>query len=70
MPLDIARDRVQQLAAQGAAIVEVLPREEFDREHLAGAISLPLDQFKPEAIKNTVGNNHKRPIVVYCQSSD
>ena len=70
MPLDIGRDRVQQLATQGAAIVEVLPAEEYKNEHLAGAISLPLDDFKLDAIERTLGKDRARHIVVYCQSSD
>jgi len=55
---------------EGAAIVEVLPREEFDKEHLPGAISLPLDELKPEAVEHALGGDHNRGIVVYCQSTD
>jgi rhodanese-related sulfurtransferase len=70
MPQDIARDRVQQLMKQGAAIVEVLPREEFENEHLRGAVNLPLGDFKPEAIDNIIGTERNRAVVVYCQGSD
>jgi rhodanese-related sulfurtransferase len=70
MPHDIERDRVQQLMSQGAAIVEVLPHEEFENEHLPGAISLPLGDFKPEAIDRLIGTDRNRAIVLYCQGSD
>ncbi len=70
MPRDIARDQVQRLAGQGAAIVEVLPREQFEQEHLPGAISLPLDDFKPDNVQQGLGSDLERPIVLYCQSTD
>jgi rhodanese-related sulfurtransferase len=70
MPHDIARDRVQNLMAEGAAIVEVLPREEFQNEHLPGAINLPLDGLEPEAVDRRIGADRERAVVVYCQGSD
>ena len=65
MPTDIARDRVQRLQADGALLVEVLPQEEYDREHLAGAISLPLGKLTRDAALEKLPRD--RPIVVYCQ---
>ena len=43
----IGKQEVQQLTASGAAIVEVLPRKEYERAHLPGAISLPLAELYP-----------------------
>jgi rhodanese-related sulfurtransferase len=34
--------RLQELLANGAQLIEVLPRAEYGEEHLPGAISLPL----------------------------
>jgi rhodanese-related sulfurtransferase len=65
MPVDVMRDRVQQLAADGAQLVEVLPEEEYDREHLPGAINLPLANLTRDSAMHTL--LAKRPIVVYCQ---
>jgi len=63
MPTPIQRDDVRQLVAAGAQLVEVLPREEFEREHLPGAISLPLEELRRE----TAGClRRERPVVVYC----
>jgi rhodanese-related sulfurtransferase len=51
------------LAEQGAQLVEVLPGEEFESEHIRGAISLPLKDLNPESAKRL---DRERPIVVYC----
>jgi rhodanese-related sulfurtransferase len=67
MPQDISRDRVQELQGRGAALVEVLPKEEFDREHIAGAISLPLDELRASSAERLLGPDKLQPIVVYCQ---
>jgi rhodanese-related sulfurtransferase len=70
MPQDIDRQRVQSLQARGAAIVEVLPAEEFTHEHLPHAVSLPLEELRAAAAEQRVGSDKQRPIVVYCQSVD
>ena len=46
MPKEIDRDEVQRLLAEGAQLVEVLPREEFEEEHLPGAINMPLRRLE------------------------
>ncbi len=70
MPHDIQRDRVKELQAGGAAIVEVLPREEFDHEHLSGAVNLPLRELRRETAERLIGSDKERAVVVYCQGSD
>jgi rhodanese-related sulfurtransferase len=70
MPQDVERDRVRQLQAQGAAIVETLPKEEFEHEHLAGAISLPLSELNANSAERVLGADKSRAIVTYCQGSD
>ena len=37
--------RLQELLADGAQLIEVLPRAEFAEEHLPGAVSLPLKEL-------------------------
>lgn len=51
------------MAAAGAQIVEVLPADEYDDDHLPGAISLPLRRLETDAA--TVLDRN-RPVVVYC----
>jgi rhodanese-related sulfurtransferase len=63
MPREIGRDEVQRLVAQGAQLVEVLPPEEYEEQHLPGAISLPLRKIETEARTRLDPN---RPVVVYC----
>ncbi len=63
MPKEIGRDDVQRLAREGAQIVEVLPREEYDEEHLPGAINTPLKELDATSVAELARD---RPIVVYC----
>jgi rhodanese-related sulfurtransferase len=67
MPIEIHdRREVQALMERGAQIVEVLPRKEFEEDHLPGAIHLPLRKVEAEARQRLDGD---RPIVVYCWDS-
>jgi rhodanese-related sulfurtransferase len=64
MPIVIDRDRVRQLVEQEAAqLVEVLPRAEYDEEHLAGAVSLPLKQLSAATAATL---DRARPVITYC----
>jgi rhodanese-related sulfurtransferase len=59
----IGLDRLRKLLADGAQLVEVLPSNEFDDEHLPGAINIPLKALAAA----TVGVlDRSRPVVVYC----
>ncbi|HEX2385565.1 MAG TPA: rhodanese-like domain-containing protein [Candidatus Binatia bacterium] len=62
----IDREEVQRLMEEGCALVEVLPRKEYDRVHLPGAISLPLAELYPFS---GALPEKGRPIVVYCYDS-
>jgi len=59
----IDRRAVQRLAAGGAQLVEVLPRDEFDDEHLPGALHLPLKSLTAETARLL---DQGRPVIVYC----
>lgn len=63
MPTIVDRDRVIDLVADQAQLVEVLPREEYDEEHLPEAISLPLKTLDRESAALL---DRARPVVVYC----
>lgn len=64
MPTAADRFEVLRLVAEdGAQLVEVLPRDEFDEEHLEGAIHLPLKQLSAESAQVL---DRGRPVVVYC----
>jgi rhodanese-related sulfurtransferase len=63
MPTRTDRDPVHELMGGGAQIVEVLPRAEYDDEHLPGAISIPLKELDEERVRQL---DPARPTVVYC----
>jgi rhodanese-related sulfurtransferase len=64
MPTAIARRDVLRLVEGGAQLVEVLPRDEYDEEHLPGALSLPLKALTAETAQRLLAPG--RPVVVYC----
>ncbi len=64
MPREIGRDDVRRLVEQGAQLVEVLPDEEYQQEHLPGAINLPLKQLTRLEAERQLRRD--RPVIVYC----
>jgi rhodanese-related sulfurtransferase len=42
---DADHEQVQELSAAGAQLVEMLPREEYEEEHLPEAIDIPLKEL-------------------------
>jgi rhodanese-related sulfurtransferase len=63
MPRRIEIDGLRELLDAGAQLVEVLPQEEYDEEHLPGAINIPLKTLDAET---TAGLDKANPVVVYC----
>jgi rhodanese-related sulfurtransferase/CBS domain-containing protein len=66
MPREIDRFEVQRLIDRGAQLVEVLPATQYERKHIAGAISLPLKDLGAKA-RDVLDNT--RPVVTYCYDS-
>jgi rhodanese-related sulfurtransferase len=64
MPIPIDRDDLQRLVREeDAQLVEVLPADEFEDEHLPGAINIPL---KTLDVQSTASLDPQRPVIVYC----
>jgi rhodanese-related sulfurtransferase len=63
MPTEIDRSQLQSLVKGGAQLVEVLPADEYEEDHLPGAISLPLRRLETEAVRLL---DRTRPVIVYC----
>ena len=42
--------KVRQLVDEGAQLVEVLPRDEYEEQHLPGAIGIPLKELDADAV--------------------
>ena len=59
----IRREEVRELLKEGAQLVEVLPREEYEEEHIAGAINIPLKELNRETALQL---DRSRPVIVYC----
>ncbi len=63
MPTPIDREEVLRLVSEGAQLVEVLGRPEYEQEHLPGAINIPLEELNREAARRL---DRDRPVIVYC----
>lgn len=64
MPTSIGRDELHRLMREEhAQLVEVLPPDEYQDEHLPGAINVPLKTLDAQ----TTGRlDPGRPVIVYC----
>ena len=54
---------VKQLLDQGAQLLDVLGEDEFEHDHLPGAINVPLKKLDATT---AAGLDRNRPVVVYC----
>jgi rhodanese-related sulfurtransferase len=63
MPTEIRREEVCRMVEDGAQLVEVLPAEEYETEHLPGAINIPLPQLDRQT---TAALQQDQPVIVYC----
>ncbi len=63
MPRDVFRADVRKMVQEGAQLVEVLARQEYEDEHLPGAINIPLKELDRET---TAQLKRDAPVIVYC----
>ena len=63
MPERIEVERVREVEAQGAQLVEVLPAQEYAEQHLAGAINIPLKTLDADTTAELAKSD---PVIVYC----
>ena len=54
---------VKRLLAQGAQLVDVLGEDEFEHDHLPGAINIPLKRLDAKTVASL---DRERPVLVYC----
>ncbi len=50
----------------GALLIDVRTKEEFDAGHIEGAINIPYQETN--ALIKAIGTDKQRPVVVYCRS--
>ena len=63
MPTASFRDEARRLVEGGAQLVDVLPRDEYEDEHLPKAINIPLKDLDRET---TAKLKRDAPVIVYC----
>ncbi len=63
MPKFIRRDEARRLLDQGAQVVEVLERSQYEAAHLPGAVHIPGWELSRERASEL---DKDRPVVVYC----
>jgi rhodanese-related sulfurtransferase len=54
---------VQKLLEQGAQLVDVLGEDEYEQDHLPGAINIPLKKLDATIAARL---DRDRPVLVYC----
>ena len=55
------------LVGAGAQLVEVLPKDEYDQEHLPAAIHLPLKSLTRDTAERLLDRG--RPVIAYCRDA-
>jgi rhodanese-related sulfurtransferase len=63
-PKEIRRDDVRLIMRRGGQLIDVLPRQEYDRIHIAGATSVPLQGFDRTLADRLQWD---KPVIVYAQ---
>jgi len=59
----IQLEELQKLIQQAAILVDVLPADEYTREHLPGAINIPLKTLNGSTTARLPSD---QPIIAYC----
>jgi rhodanese-related sulfurtransferase len=64
VPTSVFRnDDLRKLLKEDVQLVDVLPREEYEEEHLFSAINIPLKELNRET---TARLKRDAPVIVYC----
>jgi rhodanese-related sulfurtransferase len=66
MITEIDRDAVRPMMAAGAQLVDARSAEDYQSEHLPGALSLPLKSLDRATADQL---DHQRPVITYCWDS-
>jgi rhodanese-related sulfurtransferase len=60
----VSREELQGLLSRGASLLEVLPTEEYEKIHIEGAESLPLEKLDRQSVTHL---DRGRAVVTYCE---
>jgi len=67
MTIQITREEVQRMTAEGAVLIDTLPEGEYAEEHIAGAVNIPQKMLTPQATAHLARD---APLIVYCYDLD
>ena len=67
MPLQITREDVQRMIAEGAVLIDTLSETEYAEEQIAGAANIPLKKLDRETTAHLAKD---APLIVYCYDRD
>lgn len=65
MPGYVDVEQVRQMLGEGAQLVEVLPKEEYEFQHIEGARHIWIREVTKKA-PNELSKD--RPVIVYCNN--
>ena len=66
MPTEIGCEEVRRMVEDGAQLVEVLPQQAYEAEHLPKALNIPLQRLDRQT---TAALQQDQPVIVYCYDS-
>ena len=66
MPQVVKLEEVQRLVEDGAQLVDVMSRSEYDDSHLPGAVHISLKELDTQAAAKL---ERDRPVIAYCYDS-
>jgi phage shock protein E len=61
-------EKAWPMLENGALLIDVRSKEEFDEGHIDGALNIPWD--KTDALKFAIGEDKQRQVVFYCRSGN
>ena len=67
MLLQITREDVQRMMADGAILIDTLPEGEYAEEHIAGAVNIPLKKLDRQTKAHLAKDD---ALIVYCYDTE
>ena len=59
----------EKIINENAVLIDVRTRDEYDKEHIDGAVLLTLDDINEDSVKDVIESKDS-VIIVYCQSGN
>jgi phage shock protein E len=56
-------------AETGTLVLDARSESAFREGHIAGAVNLPLPDFNADSLRQIIGANPNRPILIYCNNN-